>query len=145
MRELAGMQDIIPNEPPADCWLGLSRDVIERFLEVASLERHVSRERRWAYRVDLCALESWLRSTTGHTLVTASTAELWSYFRKAIGAGLDPRLLDRLLASIQHFYAHAREAGFRDDDPASGMPLWMHRNPPAGGNSACHAQVHAHG
>jgi site-specific recombinase XerD len=139
------MQDIILNEPPADDWTGLSRDVIERFLEVTCQERQVSRERRWAYRVDLCALESWMRGTAGHTLVTATTAELWTYFRRAIGAGLDPRLLDRLLTSIQHFYAHAREAGFRDDDPASRMPLWMHRYSSPTGESPHHALVLAHG
>jgi site-specific recombinase XerD len=139
------MQEIIPNDPPVDCWRGLSRDVIERFLDVTCLKRRISRERHWAYRVDLYALESWIHGTTGHTLVSADTAELWSYFRRAIGAGLDPRLLDRLLGSIQDFYAHACAAGFRDDNPAAAMPSWMHRYSAAGIESSCDARVHAHG
>lgn len=110
-----------------DCWIGLSRDVIERFMDVTGCTRRVSPAERSGYRADLYALEAWMRHTTGHTVLTASTAELWAYFRKAIAAGLEPKLLDRLMASMQHFYAYAREAGFREDDPTLSMPKWVHK------------------
>jgi site-specific recombinase XerD len=101
--------------------------VIERFMDVTGMTRAVTRMGRCGYRADLYALESWIHGVTGHTLVTASTAELWAYFRKAIAAGVEQRLLDRLLMSIQHFYAYMREAGIREDDPAAAMPQWVHK------------------
>jgi site-specific recombinase XerD len=105
----------------------LSRDVIERFMDVTGFTRRPSPAERGGYRMDLYALESWMQRTTGHTLMGASTAELWAYFRRAIASGVEPRLLDRLLLSMQHFYAYTREAGFRDDDPAASMPKWVHK------------------
>ncbi len=111
----------------SDDWDGLSRDVIERFVDVAACSRENSRTAQRGYRADLCAIESWMKATTGHTLMTATTAELWVYFRKAIAVGTELRLLDRLLISMQHFYAYIREAGYRDDDPALSMPRWVHR------------------
>jgi site-specific recombinase XerD len=114
--------------PDADCWNGLSHDVIERFIDVAGFARKASPAERGAYRVDLYALEAWMERTTGHTVMMASTAELWTYVRKAIAADIEPRLLDRLLASIQHFYAYVREGGFREDDPVTCMPLWVCRH-----------------
>jgi site-specific recombinase XerD len=124
-----------------DCWIGLSRDVIERFMDVTGCTRKVTPAERCGCRADLYALETWMQHTTGHTVLTASTAELWAYFRKALAAGPDPKLLDRLMASMQHFYAYAREAGFRDDDPTVCMPKWIHEYlvPAAGSRHAVHA------
>ncbi len=128
----------------ADCWIGLSRDVIERFMDVIRITREISREARFGYKTDLCALESWMQGTTGHTIMTADTAELWTYFRKAMATGLEPRLLDRLLLSMQEFYAYAREGGFREDDPAAGMPQWVHRYFTPAIDSPHSTPVHTH-
>jgi site-specific recombinase XerD len=119
---------ILSPAPVADRWNGLSRDVIERFIDVAGFVRKASPAERSGYRVDLYALEAWMERTTGHTVMMASTAELWTYVRKALASDIEPRLLDRLLASIQHFYAYAREGGFREDDPVLSMPLWACRH-----------------
>jgi len=137
--------------PPAapraglDNWAGLSTDVIERFLDVTRFTREVTRAGQCGYRADLYSLETWMHGTTGHTLMTANSAELWAYFRKTIATGIEPRLLDRLLMSMQHFYAYVREAGFRDNDPAACMPQWVHRYFVPAMESREPAQVHAHG
>jgi site-specific recombinase XerD len=131
--------------PAPDNWEGLSTDVIERFLDVTRSTREVTRAGQCGYRADLYSLETWMHGTTGHTLMTANSAELWAYFRKAIATGVEPRLLDRLLTSMQHFYAYVREAGFRDNDPAARMPQWVHRYFVPAMESFKPARVHAHG
>lgn len=110
-----------------DGWEGLSADVIERFIEVAGCAKNLPRAVRRGYRADLSALDIWIRGSAGHTLVSASTAELWGFFRRQIAGGVEPRLLDRLLASMRDFYAYLRQSGCRDDDPAARLPDWGRR------------------
>ncbi|MEJ0040537.1 MAG: site-specific integrase [Gammaproteobacteria bacterium] len=108
----------------ADGWEGLSRDLIERFIDIACFERALSRTAQRGYRADLLALDQWMHTARERTLATARTAELRSYFRERIDAGLEPRLLDRLLASMHHFYRHMNESGCRADNPAKPLPAW---------------------
>lgn len=131
--------------PTIDVWDGLSGDLIGRFVEVTGLERELSRAARYGYRVDLFALDCWMRETVGHTLVTASTAQLWAYFRRRIAAGVEPRLLDRLMTSMRDFYRHLRESGCRDDDPAVSLPDWVHRSAMSGGGTHHAVAHHVHG
>lgn len=123
---LPGADDAWKGPGTPDCWTGLSTDVIERFVEVTSCIHGPARSALRGYRADLSALDGWLRSTMGHTLVTASTGELWTYFRRQIELGVEPRLLDRLLASLSDFYTYLRECGCREDDPAARLPAWGH-------------------
>lgn len=134
------------SSPLADNWLGLSADLIDRFVEVTSVQRELSRSARRGYRADLSALDQWMQCVTGHTLVTARTAELWAYFRERVCADLEPRLLDRLLASMREFYAFAQQGGCRDDDPAARLPAWFERTRrPQDGRDQDQPAVYAHG
>jgi len=111
-----------------DSWEGLSRDLIERFIDVTCVERALSRTARRGYRADLVALDLWMHETRGRTLVSARGTELRAYFSERMGEGLEPRLLDRLLVSVHHFYQYANESGCRDDNPAKRLPLWFSKS-----------------
>lgn len=103
---------------PVDPWQGLSKDLIERFIDVKRLEHSLTRTARRGYRADLMGLDRWMQRTLGRTLVTATSADLRSYVGQRIEGRLERRLLERLLASLAEFYRHIRESGCRDDDPA---------------------------
>lgn len=101
-----------------DIWSGLSRDLIERFVEVASLQRSLSRSSRRGYRSDLVTLDNWMQRTRDRTLVGARSSELRAYLDERIEAGIEARLMRRLLTSLNHFYKHLHETGCRNDNPA---------------------------
>lgn len=109
-----------------DSWMGLSADLIERFLDVAVLERQLSRTARRGCLSDLRTVDDWMRRATGHTLVAARTEDLWACFRRQIADGIEARLLDRLLANMRGFYAYLQATGCREDDPAAALPDWVH-------------------
>lgn len=136
---------VTTQQAATDSWNGLSRDVIERFVDVAGFTRSANCTQRRAYRADLCALETWMHGQTGHTIMTANTAELWTYFRKLLGAGADPHLIERLLTSMRHFYSYAREGGYRTDDPAISLPQWFHNYSVTSRDSLRNVPEHVHG
>lgn len=102
-----------------DAWIGLSRDLIERFIEVTCLQRSLSRSARRGYRSDLVALDNWMQRTRGRTLIGARSGELRVYLDERIEAGIEARLLRRLLTSLHRFYKHLHETGCRSDNPAA--------------------------
>lgn len=105
-----------------DSWDGLSRDVIERFIDVTSFSRPLSRRERRGYRADLVALDLWMRSTFRRTLVSSTSTELRDYFDERVAVGVESRLLQRLLDSLHDFYRHLSESGCRSDNPARRLP-----------------------
>lgn len=104
-----------------DEWKGLSRDLIERFIDVQCLERSLSRTACRGYRADLLALDRWMQQTLGCTLVSATSDDLRTYVSQRIDDGLEQRLLERLLASLGDFYRYAQASGCREDNPARGL------------------------
>lgn len=108
----------------ADGWEALSRDLIERFIDVTCFERGLSRSARRGYRADLIALDRWLGAQVPpRSLVGARGADLRAFFRQRVSERWEPRLLDRLLASMHAFYRYASESGCREDNPAKRLPL----------------------
>jgi len=101
-----------------DAWIGSSRDLIERFVEVTCLQKSLSRSARRGYRSDLVALDNWMQRTRERTLVGARSSELRTYVDERTDVGIELRLLRRLLTSLNHFYRHLHETGCRDDNPA---------------------------
>lgn len=105
-----------------DSWQGLSKDLIERFIDVKRLERPLTRTARRGYRADLITLDRWMQRTLGRTLVSASSADLRTYVAQRMDAGLERRLLERLLSSLGDFYRYIQASGCRDDNPGQHLP-----------------------
>jgi site-specific recombinase XerD len=102
----------------ADAWLGLSRDLIERFIEV-SLVRHAwPRSARRGCRGDLVAFDAWMRARRGRTLVSARGNDLRGFLASRIEAGMEARLAARAVDSLQEFFHYLQESGSRSDNPA---------------------------
>lgn len=102
----------------------LSRDLIGRFIDVTSFEHGLSRSARRGCRADLVALDRWLaEQAPRRNLISARSSDLLAYFRKQAREGWEPRLLDRLLASMHAFYQYAHDSGCLDKDPAERLPL----------------------
>src|SRR5690606_16905260 len=104
--------------PSPDGWSGLSRDLIERLIEVACMRQSLPRSARRAYRGDLAALDTWMRQTRGPTLVSARGTDLRCFLDARIEGGIEVRLLRRLVVSLQHFFQYLHETGCRNDNPA---------------------------
>lgn len=107
-----------------DPWNGLSTDVIQRFLDVTSIDRALTRAARRGHLEDLLALDHWLLRTAAHTLVTARTEELRTYFSGRVAERRRLRLAERLLTSLHLFYAYLKESGCRGDNPVEALPTW---------------------
>lgn len=101
-----------------DRWAGLSMDLIERFIEVQVICNRISRSSRRGCRSDLGGFDGWMLHHRGRTLVSARSSELRSYVNQRIEAGIDARLLQRLVASLHQFYRYVQETGCRSGNPA---------------------------
>jgi hypothetical protein len=110
-----------------DPWVGLSTDVIRRFLDVSCVDRELTRAARRGHLEDLLALDSWMRKTTARTLVTARTEELRAFFRARFAERRRLQLSERLLTSLHLFYAYLKRSGCRDDNPVDALPGWYAR------------------
>jgi hypothetical protein len=105
-----------------DRWSGLSRDLIERFIDVVSLECRLSRGARRGHRADLVTLDRWMQRKRGRTLVGARSSDLRVYLDERREAGIDDRLYRRLISSTQLFYAYLCDSGCRADNAARCIP-----------------------
>lgn len=120
-----------PSKRIADPWIGLSSDVIDRFLDVVCLERSISRAERRGMLEDLQGLDGWMVRSFGHTLVTARANELRAYFAIRVSQRRRVRLLARLMRSLHLFYEYLQKSGCREDNAAEALPLWSPRMPRA--------------
>lgn len=102
----------------ADAWVGLSRDLIERFIEVACLQHSLPRSARRGHRGDLVAFDAWMRTHRGRTLVSARGSDLRGFLASRIEAGIEMRLAARVVDSLQHFFKYLQDSGSRSDNPA---------------------------
>jgi len=123
-----------PADPPPpvsrrrDAWAELSSDVIARFVEVMETEYGLSRGARRGYRIELAALDDWMRRRHGRTLAGARRIDLLGYLRARFAAGMRMREFERLLMCLQHFYRHLKEGGYRADNAAARLCVIMGRS-----------------
>lgn len=101
-----------------DAWVGLSRDLIERFIEVNCLRHDIPRSTRRGYRGDLVAFDHWMWQHHRRTLVSARGSDLRGFLATRVETGIEVRLLQRLVTSLQHFFQYLHESGSRSDNPA---------------------------
>lgn len=109
---------VVPFGRSQDSWYGLSRDLIDRFVDVQVLRHAMPRSLRRGCRSDLVALDNWMQRTRARTLVGARSSELRTYIDERVAAGADARLVQRLLENLRQFYRHVCETGCRNDNPA---------------------------
>jgi len=102
---------------PADAWLGLSDDVIGRFVDVLLVEHGYSRYTCAGYRTDVRNLDRWLRRADHCTLVSATDRQLIRYLSDRIRRGCSANTLRRLLLSLRRFYDFLCASHIRDDNP----------------------------
>lgn len=108
----------MPFGTASDAWVGLSRDLIERFIEVACLQHSLPRSARRGCRGDLVAFDAWMRAHRGRTLVSARGGDLRGFLASRIEAGIETRLAARVVDSLQHFFQYLQDSGSRSDNPA---------------------------
>lgn len=111
---IAGMD----SRSPVDPWTGLSRDIIERFIEVACVQHSLTRSVRRGYRGDLVAFDTWMRACFGRTLVGARASDVRAFLALRVRAGADARLLERAVASLHQFFQYLQDTGSRINNPA---------------------------
>lgn len=97
-----------------DGWKGLSRDVIDRFIDVMRVEQAAPRSME-DWRGELLGLDDWMRCHCGRTLVTARQGALREYMRARMREGIEPVRLARLLACLGRFYRYLWRSGCRPD------------------------------
>lgn len=114
----AGSLSHVEPRPSVDAWNGLSRDIIERFIEVACLQYSLTRSVRRGYRGDLVAFDTWMRTYFGRTLVSARTSDVRAFLSSRVRAGADARLLDRAVDSLHQFFTYLQDTGSRINNPA---------------------------
>lgn len=103
-----------PGGMPRDAWLGLSADLIERFIDVHGVQEHLSQDARRSWQATLLALDGWLQQTRGYTLVAATARDLEAFLASDPARGVQ----QPALVCLKGFYRYARRVGCRDDDPA---------------------------
>jgi site-specific recombinase XerD len=114
----AGSLAAMGSRSPVDPWIGLSRDIIERFIEVACVQHSLTRSVRRGYRGDLVGIDTWMRICFGRTLVGARTSDVRDFLASRVRAGADTRLLERAVASLHEFFQYLQDTGSRINNPA---------------------------
>ncbi|MFO7324560.1 MAG: site-specific integrase [Pseudomonadota bacterium] len=129
---------LTPAVPPSeDPWSGLSRDLIERFIESSCIRQGLPRSVRRGYRGDLVAFDNWMRDTRQRTLVSSRASDVRSYIDARAEAGIEVRLLCRLVNSLQGFFHYLRETGCRNDNPARRLRHAAGRTPQHAPRNCC--------
>lgn len=101
----------------ADPWVGVSDDVISRFLDVLLTEHAFARKTRVAYGVDLHKLDCWMQQTRRRSAIGASSEDLHDYFAEQLRANCSVWTVKRARNSARRFYGFLRNCHYRDDDP----------------------------
>ena len=107
-------RDSRPNTQ-SDPWVGISSDVIERFIDVLATEHLLAAATRVQYRADLLQLDAWSQRHTGCTLITVSDIQLARFLLLTSAQGA--RGIARKRRSVGRFYAWLSAMRCRDDDP----------------------------
>ncbi len=100
-----------------DPWLGSSKDIVQRFVDVLLVTQDFSLCTCADYRSHLLNLDRWLQRCEGCTLVTADDGQLIRYLTDWVGRHTSVRKLPRVLLSLRRFYAFLCDSHVRDDDP----------------------------
>ncbi len=104
----------------ADGWGGVSSDVVQRFLDAYWVKHGVSRETLEAYRVDLSALDGWLKRVSARSLVTANSGDIRDFLTARSQRGWNGPELPSL-SCIKRFYSYLLAGGYRSDDPTDSV------------------------
>ncbi len=91
---------------------------VERFLQQLWLQEGLSDATRQAYRRDLAFLSDWLHARQQH-LLNCQRDSLHAMLEQRVAGGYHHRSNARLLSSLRRFFRHAREFGWRADDPTA--------------------------
>ena len=94
------------------------RRVLERWLDMLSVEQGLADNTVAAYRRDVERLAEDLRDRRKTEPLAATREDLADHLRALRRRGLSPRTLHRTLSTFRGFYGHLVEAGEREDDPA---------------------------
>lgn len=98
--------------------LAQSRLLIDRFLDMAWMERGLSDNTLVSYRRDLDALAQWL-AEQGLALERAGSADLQAYLAYRLGRKVSPRSTGRALSCLRGFYRHLIRENVIDQDPTA--------------------------
>ncbi len=98
--------------------LAQSRQLIDRFLDMAWMERGLSDNTLASYRRDLDALALWL-SERNLALDRAGSADLQAYLAYRLGRKVSPRSTGRALSCLRGFYRHLIRENVIDQDPTA--------------------------
>jgi len=90
----------------------------ERFLQQLWLQEGLANATQQAYRRDLAFFSQWLQQQ-GANLLNCDRASLHRLLESRVQQGYHHRSNARLLSSLRRFFRHARELGWRPDDPSS--------------------------
>jgi integrase/recombinase XerD len=105
----------------ADGWAGVSPAVVQRFLDSYWVKHGVSRETLAAYRVDLDALDGWLKPAKARSLVTATSGDIRDFLTaRSLRASVNGQELPSL-SCIKRFYSYLLVSGYRSDDPTDSV------------------------
>lgn len=115
-----------------DPWLGMSDDIVRRFLDVLLIEHRYSLHTCAGYRTDVRNLDRWLQRFESCTLVTASGEQLIAYLSDWRRRYSSPRKLSRVLLSLRRFYSFLRDSHGRDDNPmhSTAVTRWCEQQRP---------------
>jgi integrase/recombinase XerD len=100
-----------------DPWLGMSDDLVRRFVDVLLVEHRYSVYTCAGYRTDVRNLDRWLQRFESCTLVTATDAQLIRYLSDWTRRHASLRKLSRVLLSLRRFYSFLFDSHVRGDDP----------------------------
>ena len=114
---------------PRDPWLGMSSDLIGRFLDVLYVEYRLSSGSLAACSAELHELDDWMRQSAQRTLATADAAGLQRYLAMRAAKGISPLSLADLLGSMRRFFWFLRNMHCRDDDPTECLSARVSRRP----------------
>jgi integrase/recombinase XerD len=104
---------------------------IERFLDYYWIRHGVSSLILTAYRNDLQALDRWMVSFRGRTLVTALEQDIREFLAAAYRGEDGEQCEPPSLSCIKRFYAYLRVGGLRSDDPTDNVFVRTPRPAPA--------------
>ncbi|HEY6642734.1 tyrosine-type recombinase/integrase [Povalibacter sp.] len=116
----------------ADAWVGMTDDVLRRFVDVLVVERRHSALTGAAHRSELRKLNVWMQCTERCTLVTADEQQLIRYLSDWIRVRAASPKLSRVLLSMRRFYGFLCDSRVRDDNPmlSPAMVRWCEAQRP---------------
>jgi len=126
-----------------DAWLGLSDDLIGRFLDVLATYGYQHAARR-AYRAELHRFDRWMQRRTGRTLTTATEADLRTYLtQRGARRAFPTKAVSDALRRLRRFYAFLEGSHVRADNPLARAidVAWGNKTELAG---AAHFEARAH-